>query len=352
MKKIVTLMLSLSLIAVTAGCGTKAGEAQNGSAAVKTKDTLTIAWYPNESGAEMKSTRDEIGKVVAAATGKKVEHKTTTDYTIAIEAIASGSADIVYTGAQGYVEANKKNPKVLPLVIPSGESGTLEDAVYYSWLNVRKGEEQAYKSGDGYSIDNIAGKKFSFVSNSSTSGFKIPSAGIVNYFSKKEKTKNLTVDDLILGGKNNFFSEVLFGGTHQGSAMNLLMGKADVSAFCDTCVANYVELSSGKANTPGAVYKVKQGASEPFNTMIGKEFTLISVTPVLNQPFAINTGTVSAEDKKKLVDTFTSDAVTNNPLIFLPKDSKETGMFKQKSGKERFLTVDDGFFSPVRMLSN
>lgn len=123
MKKLVTLMISLSLVAVTAGCGTKAGEAQNGSAAVKTKDTLTIAWYPNESGAEMKGTRDEIGKVVAAATGKKVEHKTTTDYTIAIEAIASGSADIVYTGAQGYVEANKRTLRFNRWLFRAGNQG-------------------------------------------------------------------------------------------------------------------------------------------------------------------------------------------------------------------------------------
>ncbi|MDR6880822.1 phosphate/phosphite/phosphonate ABC transporter substrate-binding protein [Bacillus sp. 3255] len=351
-KKIVTLMVSLTLVAVAAGCGTKAGEAEKGSAAVKTKDTITIAWYPNESGAEMKGAREEIGNVVAAATGKKVEHKTTTDYTIAIEAIASGSADIAYMGAQGYVEANAKNKKVQPLVIQSGESGTLEDAVYYSWLSVRKGEEDAYKSGSGYSIDHIAGKKFSFVSNSSTSGFKVPSAGIVNYFSKQEQYKKLTVDDLILGGKGKFFSEVLFGGTHQGSAVNLLNSKADVAAFCDTCVANYIELEAGKANMAGAVYKVKQGAAEPFNTMIGKEFTLIYSTPVLNQPFVINTGTISEEDKKKLEDSFTSDSVTKNTQIFLPKDSKDAGMFKQKSGKEKFLTVNDEFFGPVRMLSN
>ncbi|OCT12852.1 phosphonate ABC transporter substrate-binding protein [Paenibacillus pectinilyticus] len=352
-KKMLTLMISLSLVAVTAGCGTKANEAKDGAqAAVKTKDTITIAWYPNESGADMKTSRDEIGKVVAAATGKKVEQKTTTDYTIAIEAIASGSADLVYMGAQGYVEANAKNKKVVPLVVQSGESGTLDDAVYNSWLNVRKGDGDGYKVGSIYSIENIAGKKFSFVSNSSTSGFKIPSGRILTFFSKKDKYKNLTVDDLILGGKDKFFSDVLFGGTHQGSAVNLLTGKADVAAFCDTCVANYIELSSGTANTPGAVYKVKQGAAEPFNTLIGKEFEVISVTPVLNQPFVINTGTISAEDTKKLKDAFTSEAVTNNPLIFLPKDSKDTGMFKQKSGKEKFLPVDDAFFNPIRTLYN
>lgn len=353
MKKILTLIISLSLVAVVAGCGTKAaGDTKGAAAPVKTKDTITIAWYPNESGAELKDAREELGKVIADATGKKVEHKTTTDYIIAIEAIASGGADLAYMGPQGYVEANAKNNKVQPLVVSSGESGTLEDAVYYSWLGVRKGEESAYKNGSAFAIDKIAGKKFSFVSNSSTSGFKVPSANIVNYFSKQDQFKKLTADDLLQGGKDKFFSEVLFGGTHQGAAVNLLTGKADVAAFCDTCVANYVDLSSGTANTPGAVYKVKQGAAEPFNTQVGKEFSLISVTPVLNSPFAINTGTVSAEDVKKLKDVLISDAVTKNTKIFLPKDSKDAGVFKQKSGKEKFLPVDDAFFGPVRMLSS
>ncbi|WP_127581355.1 phosphate/phosphite/phosphonate ABC transporter substrate-binding protein [Paenibacillus koleovorans] len=358
MKKAVALLATLTLAAVMTACAsnsdnskTTTGTTTNGSSAVKTKDTVTIAWYPNESGADLKDARDEIGKIIEKAIGKKVEHKTTTDYIIAIEALANGNADLSFMGPQGYIEANTKNKKVQPLVVNSGASGTLDDAVYFSWLNVRKGEESAYKSGDAFSIDNIAGKKFSFVSNSSTSGFKVPSAGIVSYFSKKDKYKSLTTDDLLQGGKDKFFAEVLFGGSHQGSAVNLLTGKVDVAAFCDTCVANYVELASGSANKPGAVYRVKQGAAEPFNTLIGKEFSLISVTPVLNSLFAINTNTVSADDIQKLKDAFVSDEVTKNPKVFLPKDSKDSGLFRQSSGKEKFLTVEDAWFNPIRELS-
>lgn len=110
-------------------------------------------------------------------------------------------------------------------------------------------------------------------------------------------------------------------------------------------------MESGSENKPGAVYKVKEGAAEPFNTLVGKEFSLISVTPVLNSPITINTETVSAEDKKKLEELFTSDAVTKNTKIFLPKDSKEVGIFKQKSGEEKFLTTDDAWFNPIRELT-
>ncbi|MHA6480975.1 PhnD/SsuA/transferrin family substrate-binding protein [Paenibacillus sp. strain BS8-2] len=350
MKKALTLVLTLVLVGLLAACG--GNEAANGEGGGSgSKGTIKMVWYPNESGAELKDARDEFSRLIEEATGKKVEHQTTTDYIIAIEAMANGNADIGYMGAQGYVEANAKSDKVQPLFVQSGESGTLDDAVYYSWLAVKKGEEDAYKSGSEFSLDTIQGKKFSFVSNSSTSGFKVPSAGIVKHFSAMDKFKAITAEDLLQGGNDKVFTEVLFGGSHQGSAVNLLTGKSDVAAFCDTCVANYVELASGEENKPGAVYKVKEGAEEPFNTLTGQEFVLISVTPVLNQPFAINTDTLSADDQKKLLELFTSVAVTNNEKIFLPKDAEGTAIFKKKSGEEKFVAVEDVFFDPVRELS-
>lgn len=345
MKKTWSLILTgILAVAVAAGCSTT--EAGSG----KGKDTLTIAWLPNESGEDMKTSRDEIGAMIEKATGKKVEHKTTTDYIIAVESIANDNADLAFLGAEGYIQAHDKNQKVLPLVVPSGKSGTLEDAVYYSWLNVKKGNEDQYKSGDGFSIDNIAGKKFSFVSNSSTSGFKVPSTGIVSHFSKQDAFKSLKAEDLLEGGSGKFFSEVLYGGSHQGSAVNLLTGKADVAAFCDTCVNNYIELAEGEKNKPGAVYKVKQGAAEPFNTLEGQEFVSIAVTPVLNAPFVINTGTVSEEDKNKILAAFTAAETANNPKIFAPKDSKETALYEKSSGDEKFVQVEDAWFNPVREL--
>jgi phosphonate transport system substrate-binding protein len=338
MRQRLTMILVLMILIVAAGCST------TGSS-----DKITIAWLPNESGADLGDARDEVGKIIEKATGKTVEHSTTTDYIIAIEAVANGNADLAFLGAQGYIEAHNKNEKVVPLVVPSGASGTLDDAVYYSWLAVMNGNEGEYKDGEGYKIDKIAGKKFSFVSNSSTSGFKVPSAGIVSYFSKKDAYKDLKADDLLEGGK--FFNEVLFGNSHQGSAVNLISGKADIAAFCDVCVGNYIELVEGEENRPGAVYKVKDKADEPFNTFPGKEFKLISVTPVLNAPFVVNTETVDEKTVEKLVEAMTAAEVANNPKVFVPKDSEFSGMFGKKTDKESFVAVEDDWFNPIRELS-
>ena len=307
-----------------------------------------MVWYPNESGNDLKGARDEIGKVIEDVTGKKVEHKLTTDYAIAIETIANGNAQLAFMGAQGYIEAKNKNDKIEPLVVPSGKSGTIDDAVYYSWLAVKKADAENYKVNGEFAIDNIVDSKFSFVSSSSTSGFKVPSSDIVSYFSKEDKWKDLTPEDLMEGG--TFFKEVLYGDSHQGSAVNLLNGRADVAAFCDTCVGNYVEIAEGEANRKGAVYKVKADAAEPFNTVPGEEFTLINVTPVLNAPFAANTDSLSEEDFKKIQEILISDEISNNEKIFVPEDS-ETAGYSRKTADEKFVVAEDSWFDPIRELS-
>nr|WP_087973820.1 PhnD/SsuA/transferrin family substrate-binding protein [Oceanobacillus rekensis] len=323
------------------------GNAEGGSAEVD--EVIDIVWYPNESGNDMKSSRDEIGSVIEEATGKEVEHHLTTDYAIAIETLVNNNADLAFMGAQGYIEAKNGNDAITPLVVPSGESGTLDDAVYHSWLAVNVENQEDFKVDGEFSVDTIADKSFSFVSNSSTSGFKVPSSSILAHFSEQEEYADLTEEDLMEGGP--LFSQVLFGGSHQGSAVNLLNGTADVAAFCDTCVENYVEVAEGDVNTIGAVYKVKDDAAEPFNTVTGSEFTLMSVTPVLNAPFAANLDVLGQEDFDTLQELFTSDEVANNEEIFVPEDSGNPGLF-HKSADERFVEVEDEWFNPIRELSN
>ncbi|WP_298817439.1 phosphate/phosphite/phosphonate ABC transporter substrate-binding protein [Chloroflexus sp.] len=344
----IALLLSV-LALVLAACG--AGGSTAGTTTNQNTPVI-IAWLPNESGAELKDAREAIGAVISETLGRPVEHRTTTDYLIAIEAIANNNAHLGFFGAEGYVQARERNNKIVPLVIPSGADGTKETAVYYSWLAVMRGQEGNYQENGVFKIDNIQGKRFSFVSSSSTSGFRVPSASIVKYFGQQERWKGLTADDLIEGGANKFFSDVQFGGSHQGSAVNLLSGNVDVAAFCDACVSNYVELVSGEANRPGAVYRVIANADEPFDKFPGAEFVIISSTPVINAPFVANSGMLTADEIKRLQDALTSDAVANNPRIFATKAEIDAG-FKplfRKTQDERFIVVDDSFFEPIRAL--
>jgi len=343
-------LLALVIILVSsllAGCGATTSSS-NSTTDVKDPATITIAWLPNNAADDFKDTRAEIDKVIEKATGLKVEDKLTTDYAITVEALASGNAQLAYLGGESYVEAHTKNPKVVPLVVNSGASGTLTDALYYSRMVVKKGNEDQYKSGTGYAIDNIAGKKFSFVSTSSTSGFKVPTAAIVSNFSKQDKWKNLTADALLQGGNDKFFSQVLFGGSHQLSLVNVLTDKADVAAVDDIDVVSYVDLAQGKDNTPGAVYTVKKDAADPFSKLAGAQYVVIKSIPVMNGPIAVNTSALSQKTIDAMTKALTSDETTKNDKIFLPKDSKAKGFF---NAPQHFMTTDDAWYQPIRDLS-
>ena len=343
-KLLLTLLAGALGVAMLTGCG--------GSSASKTTDskTITMVWLPNESSEGHKSAREEIGKIIEKATGKKVEHKLTTDYAITVETIANNKAAIAWLGAQGYVEAHTKNAKVMPVVVPSGPSGTLEDARYFAWLAVNKGQENMYTKNGKYEIDNIEGKSFSFVSNTSTSGFKVPSSAIVKYFGAQEKWKTLKAADLMQGGKDKFFKEVMFGGSHQGAAINLLAGKVDVAAFCDEVLNPYVNVVNGQPNAVGTTYAIKEGAAEPLNKYISKEYVIISSTPVLNSPIVMNTTVLSKDDQDKILAALTSAETSNNTKIFVPKGEKFIGMFT-KTKNEQFVKVEDSWFEPIRALS-
>ncbi len=351
MKNLVYLLLGLTIF--LAACGSGSGEGASAEDSTDDQgetndDPIVLVWYPNESGNELEDGRDEMGKIIEEATGREVEHQLTTDYAIAIESIVNDNADLAFTGAEGYIQANDRNDAIQPLAVPSGPSGTEEDALYYSWFAATPENMSEYEDGEGgYSLDNFEGKNFSFVSSSSTSGFRVPSSTLVEHFGDQEEYADLEAEDLAESG--TLFNEVMFGNTHQGSAVNLLNGRADIAAFCDTCVENYVEVVEGEENTAGAIYQVSDDAAQPFENLAGEQFGLISATPVLNAPFIVNTGTLSEEEVTNLREVMTSDEVANNEKIFVPEDSDAPALFT-KSADERFVEVGDEWFNPIREL--
>ena len=198
----------------------------------------------------------------------------------------------------------------------------------------------------GYSIKNIKGKRMSFVSASSTSGFKVPSSMIMKTFPDDVKS----TDDLTTPG---FFSQVLFGNSHPGSAVNLLQGDADVAAFDDVDVDMYLDVPTtdrDKANSAGQVFKVTDGASQPFDRVQGKSFGIIQVTPVLNGPIAVNTEVVPQDIIDKLVAGLTSDETSNDELLFAPKDEKNNGAVWSRGDTAGFIVVDNDWYDPIRAM--
>lgn len=324
------------------GSGAAAGTSSSASSAAE-GGTITMVWLPDNSSADLTSSREAIGAAIKEACGRDAELMTTTDYNVAIEAIASGQAQMALLGPEGYVQANKQNPAVQAAFTNSDEEGGLDGACYYSRICVKTENADKYRSGDTYTIDNVKGGSFSFVSATSTSGFKVPSSTIVSHFGLESS------DELLEGG--SFFSEVLFGNSHQGSAVNLLAGDADAAAFDDVDVDMYFDLVEGEANTVGAVYQVKADAEAPFDSVRGEQFTIIGISAVLNSPFCFNEDALDEDARVAITDYFCSDAVANDPAIFIdPEDENAKGIFTKDSDKTCFVEVTDDWYEPIRQL--
>ncbi|MDO4589871.1 MAG: phosphate/phosphite/phosphonate ABC transporter substrate-binding protein [Slackia sp.] len=343
-------LAALGAIAALTGCtaggsgaaaGADSSDAQGASK--DAGDPITMVWLPDNSASDLTASREAIGAAITAACGRSANLMTTTDYNVAIEAIVSGNAQMALLGAEGYVQANKKNDAVQAAFTNSDDEGGLEGACYYSRICVRKEDAELYKDGSGYSLSALKGKSFSFVTATSTSGFKVPSSAIVGEFGLESS------DELLEGG--SFFSEVLFGNSHAGSCVNLLNGDVDAAAFDDVDVDMYLELVEGEANAVGSVYRAKDDAEAPMDSVRGKEFVIIQVTPVLNAPFCFNNDAISEEDRTKITDYFCSDKVADDSEIFIdPDDESKSSIFEKASEKTCFVKVDDAWYEPIRAL--
>lgn len=159
-KNILRSLLLLAILLFAVSCGKK-------------NDTIKIVFLPNETNDSLKKSREEFARVVQEATGKKVEIVTTTDYNITVENIISGQSQIAYIGAEAYLNARQRTKDIEAVLTNAGESGTLEDARYYSFIAVRAEDANQYRSGDGFDLKKLKGKSIGFVTNMSVTSFLI-----------------------------------------------------------------------------------------------------------------------------------------------------------------------------------
>lgn len=330
----------LLLTGVLAGCSSKSSASEKSGSNGSKK--ITMVFYPNESAKNFTALRKALQEELHKATGKKINIQTTTDYNVAIEAIASGKAQLAFMGADGYIQAHAQNSKVEPLLLQSGPDGTDKGASYRSYLMVPKDKADQYKKNGKYNIDKIKGEKASFVSTSSTSGFAVPTDEIQKHFKLKNK------DDLSEGGK--FFSKVLYGTTHPGSAINLLKGDVDVAAFDDGDLTPFLKVIEGSYDKVGSTFTVREDADKPFAEFKGKQLVNISVLPVQNGPFVVNTKALSKEDTDAIVKRFTSEKITENKDLFSDGKGKAATLWQKKSAKTKLLKVDDAWYKPTHEL--
>ena len=215
----------------------------------------------------------------------------------------------------------------------------MEDALYYSFIAVRAEDAAKYRSGDGYDLKKLKGKSIGFVTNSSTSGFKIPGNLLVKEFGLKNT-------DELLG--NKAFSKVMFGNSHPGTQVLLFKGDVDAATFAIPKSFTIYELTAGKDFNSGATYRVKKGAVAPFGDYAGKSFTVIKSIPVYNGAIVFNIRTLAKEDQEKIKKALMSKSTTDNPHIFSDKNSKVRGLFLKENPNVGFVETNTAWYEGMK----
>ncbi|MGP1437717.1 MAG: phosphate/phosphite/phosphonate ABC transporter substrate-binding protein [Treponema sp.] len=329
MKKLLKIVLLLSLAFLAFSCSEKE------------KGTFKIVFYPNESGESMKDAREAFKNILQKALERDVEIVTTTDYNIALETLISGKANMAYVGAEGYIQAHNKNSSVIPVVTNSGASGTLADSLYYAFIACSAKNEDTFKDADGnFSKESLKGKRISFVSVNSTSGFTIPAKILQSMLQAKDS------DELIKEGL--YFSKVIFASSHQGSQVMLFKNEADLACFAIPQTIKVYQLISGEENSDGAMYEVQKCDDKPFSDYIGEKISILKAIPVLNAPLVVNSATLSNDEIKKIKAALTSDETANNPGIFKMTGQNVKGIFPKWTEKTRLIEVDDSWYDKLR----
>lgn len=331
MKKYIFKMILLIIIILgILSCGNKQSES----------DTISIVFLPNESNDSLKTAREEYAKIIEEATGKKVNLITTTDYNIAVENLISGKAQIGYIGAEGLLAIIDRTNDVQAVLTNAGASGTIEDALYYSFIAVRTEDVEQYKTNGEFDLSKIKGKSASFVSNNSTSGFKVPARVIAEQFGLSDIQEILE--------PNVVFSKVIFGNSHPGTQVTLFNKQADVASFAIPKAFTIYALVDGEDSRSGATYRVLDTAVAPFDEYKGSEFTVIRSIPVFNGPVVFNVRTLSEEDQQKIKEALLSKSTTDNPYIFSPRGSDIRGLFLKENEQIGFVETNNEWYEQLR----
>lgn len=168
---------------------------------------LTFGLFPTESSSHMTERWSNLHKYLEKRLGMPVELKVSTDYNGVITAMQFKHIDIAYFGPKSYVEAAQRaNAECFAIeVAPDGSKG------YHSLIIAKKGSPVT-------SMQAAKGKTFAFVDPNSTSGMLVPTV----YFMKEMK-----IDPA------NYFSKVIFSGSHEASMLAVKGGKVDLAAVSD-----------------------------------------------------------------------------------------------------------------------
>ena len=235
---------SIAVIGGLAACGS--GDSGDG-------DTITFAAVPAESSQSLESTFSNLGKLIEEETGKKVEFQNASDYAAVIEGQRAGKIDVASYGPFSYIIAKDSGINIDPVAAPTNDES--KAPAYTSLAYVKKGS-------DIKGLEDLKGKKVCFVDQASTSGYLVPSEGLIKAGIDPEK-------DL----------EAVMAGGHDASLLGLDSGQCDVAFAHDAMLITLDKSGQLKADSVESIWES---------------------APIPEDPIVVNEDTVDEETAEKI----------------------------------------------------
>ena len=128
--------------------------------------TLNIAILPSQNVAEQRNKLKPLTNYLQKTLGRSINLQIPADYNATVDLVTAGKVDIAYLGPLTYVQARQKNPGIQPIVAAIDK--TTGRPWYTSIIVVNSSKIKT--------LEDLKGKRFGFVSKSSTTGYLVPLA--------------------------------------------------------------------------------------------------------------------------------------------------------------------------------
>lgn len=177
---------------------------ESGAIDAEAFESLKITILPDKSGGDRAVKIAELKKYLTETIGVPVEIDIATDYDNAVERLVSGISNVAYLGPLTYVQAEAQDSSIEPLVAP------IDSQTGRPWYTSAIVSTIEIKT-----LEDLRGKRFGFVNESSTSGFLVPNHEF------KKMGLNPETD----------FAEIRYGGAHDDNVQLLLQGEVEAIAI-------------------------------------------------------------------------------------------------------------------------
>ncbi|MBW4491472.1 MAG: phosphate/phosphite/phosphonate ABC transporter substrate-binding protein [Trichocoleus desertorum ATA4-8-CV12] len=203
-------------------------------------NVIDVAVIPALSPKEQEKQLEALTDYLEKSVGYPINFQVAQNYEQAVDLLVRGEVEVAYLGPLTYVQARQQNPEIEPIVAPIEKS---TGRPWYTSVIVANTAQGIRKLSD------LKGKRFAFVSRSSTSGYLVP----ISHF--REIGLNPDQD----------FTEVKYSGTHDKAEADLAAGVVD--AIADS--------------RPSFVKRQKAGKLDPKQYQIIWESAPIPMSPIV-----------------------------------------------------------------------